>query len=526
MASTLGLIRSQKLTLANLLDELLPLRAGCLTSLGFDQEAGDPRTFYGLWQDVAVKSRFLIEETGLERGDRVAIFRTNDVQCFHWFLAILRAGGIAVPLNPLLTLAEAQNICSRCAVSVAITDRTVFDGTIGSKNLLPVRCLAQSGQGPDIEGSPRFTAQHLDAAPLAPAPIAPSDPAVIFHTSGTSGLPKPSVISSRTLLAGRAMPLLAAHLVRGRARALFSLPWAHVMAVSTALQGLMLGAPAFFLSRFDTAAAISAIERHRLNVVVGVPAMFIRLLAASPSRESLASVRLWVSASDHLPEAHRRQLLEYGGAFLNVYGMVELGGAAMFGIDWRRLPLDGELCLPLPPYHIRVVTQEGRSIRTGEVGECQIRGPGVTGRCWGDEAGVPMAPGGWLRTGDLATRNRLGLVRLAGRAKDVIKSGGYTIFPNEVEEVLAAHPDVLRAAVFGVPHPDKGEQPVAVVESLKSSEDVEEALEAYCRGRLAPYKVPRRFYLMAAGTLPQGVTEKVLKRVLQAQHAADFTGAN
>jgi acyl-CoA synthetase (AMP-forming)/AMP-acid ligase II len=131
-----------------------------------------------------------------------------------------------------------------------------------------------------------------------------------------------------------------------------------------------------------------------------------------------------------------------------------------------------------------------------------------------------LAPGGWLRTGDLAVRNRLGLVRLAGRAKDVIKCGGYSIFPGEVEEVLASHASVARAAVIGVPHAEKGEEPVAIVECHAAAASTEQELLAYCRARLAPYKVPRRFQLVPPGTMPQGQTEKILKRVLREQNGA------
>jgi acyl-CoA synthetase (AMP-forming)/AMP-acid ligase II len=245
--------------------------------------------------------------------------------------------------------------------------------------------------------------------------------------------------------------------------------------------------------------------------------MFIRLVNAAPTPESLASVRLWVSASDHLPDSYRRRLLQYGGVFLNAYGMVELGGIAMCGMDARFLPGDGQLCLPVPPLSIRVADERGRLARPDEIGEFQVRGPGVTGRYWGDPQ--DSAPDGWLRTGDLAVRNRLGFIRLVGRDKDVIKCAGYSIFPREVEEILIAHPAVLRAAVIGVPHPDKGEEPVAVVEHCEGSSATDEALLAWCRQSLAAYKIPRRIVQVSAGSLPQGVTEKVLKRVLREQYA-------
>jgi acyl-CoA synthetase (AMP-forming)/AMP-acid ligase II len=418
----------------------------------------------------------------------------------------------------MLTLPELQSIASRCGISTLITDRPVFERTILSRDALPVRDWVQTSSGAPLDGFLRFTPDWRQAAPPPPADISPADTVAIFHTSGTAGFPKGARLSSQALLAGRAAALLAAPLANGRVRALFPLPWAHIMAVSTALHGLLAGAPAYFLPRFEVQAALQAIERHRLNVVVGVPAMFIRLLNSAPSRESLASVKLWVCSSDHLPAPHLRRLLDYGGVFVNAYGMVELGGVAMFGIASRHIRAGGEFCLRVPPFRVRVADAQGRRTRPGEVGECQIRGPGVTGTYWGDASGAPspLADGGWLRTGDLAVRNRLGLVRLAGRAKDVIKCGGYSIFPKEVEEVLASHAAVLRAAVIGAPHPEKGEEPVAIVECATAS--TEEELLAHCRASLAPYKVPRRIHIVAPGALPQGLTEKVLNRVLREQY--------
>lgn len=539
MIGRLRLVRNRQLTLATLLDDLLPISSNRVVSYepsvgSLDGSPVRVQRFSDLHREVAAMSRFLVEEAGLRRGDRVAIFKSNDPRCFRWFLAIIRAGGVAVPLNPMLTLVELKVIISRCQVSTLVTDRAVFEGAIGSRETLDVRHWVQSGDEAPLDGFLRFTAEWLQAPPAPPACVSPADTVAVFHTSGTDGSPKGAALSSQTLLAGRAMALLSAPLVGRRALALFSLPWAHIMAVSTAVYGLLAGVPGYFLPRFETQAAIAAIEQRRITVVVGVPAMFIRLVNAAPAPESLASVRLWVSASDHLTDACRRRLLQYGALFrglkvgslfINAYGMVELGGIAMCSVDAAFLPGSGQLCFPVPPFRVRVANERGEPARPGEVGECQVRGPGVTGRYWGDpqSAASPLAPGGWLRTGDLARRSRLGFVRLAGRAKDVIKCGGYSIFAREIEEVLAANPAVARAAVIGVPHPDKGEAPLAIIECRPGFSPAEEELLAWCRQRMAAYKIPRRILQVEAGSLPQGVTEKVLKRVLREQYAGEFS---
>ena len=540
MSGQLRLIRDPKLTMATLVDELLPLREGRVVSYECTSPEGDdpqPREslFSDLFREVAAMSRFLVEATGLQRGGRVAICQTNDQRYFRWILAVVRAGGIAVPLNPQLSLAEIGRIVARCEVSSLVTDQEVFAAKVQSRDALPVPCWIQSGEGESLDGFQRFSGDWLDASPLPPAQISPRDTVAVFHTSGTEGFPKGAMLSSETLLAGRALALFAAPLVGRKALALLSLPWSHIMGASTAIYGLLAGVPGFLLPRFDTQRVISVIERYRVTTVIGVPAMFIRLLNASPDPKSLSSVRLWVSASDHLPAAYRRRLLQYGALlggpgplrigslFINAYGMVELGGVAMFGLDASFLPGRGEFCLPVPPHQVRVADEFGRKSRPNETGECQVRGPGISGRYWGDsESGTSnMVTGGWLRTGDLATRNRFGFVRLTGRSKDVIKHGGYSVFAREVEEALASHPSVVRAAVIGIPHDEKGEVPVAVVECLPGSTQEEDALLAWCKQRLAAYKVPRAVHIVAPGGLPQGVTEKVLKTVLRQRFASE-----
>jgi long-chain acyl-CoA synthetase len=181
------------------------------------------------------------------------------------------------------------------------------------------------------------------------------------------------------------------------------------------------------------------------------------------------------------------------------------------------------LCFPVPPFHIRVVDENGRRVRPGATGECQIRRRGVAPHYWKDSIDSQglLTADGWLRTGDLATRNRLGLIRLVGRMKDVIKSGGYSVYVRELEEVVLAHPAVARAVAFGLPHAEKGEIPAAAVELHPGHAASESDLLEWCRGRLAPYKAPRRIWILASGGLPQNHNGKMLRRVLQERLAAE-----
>ena len=365
--------------------------------------------------------------------------------------------------------------------------------------------------------------------PSPPVTIDPAATVAIFHTSGTSGFPKGAALSSNALLGARASTVLCGIFLGPRDLALVALPWSHIMAVSIALYGLIAGIRGCFLDRFDVDAALDLVERFRITAFVGVPTMFARLVNSNPAPARLASVRVWLSASDHLPSEVRLRLRQFGALFrllggwrippilLNGYGMVELGGLAMMGIELPLLRGSGDLCLPVPPFRIRLVDENGQTVPAGVAGECQIRRRGLTPHYWkdkGDAQGL-LTGDGWLRTGDLATRNRLGLIRLVGRRKDVIKSGGYSVYVRELEEAMLAHPAVARAVAFGLRHQEKGEIPVAAVELQPGSSSEEVDLLNWCRSNLAAYKAPRRIWILAPGDLPQNHSGKYLRRVLQ-----------
>jgi acyl-CoA synthetase (AMP-forming)/AMP-acid ligase II len=204
--------------------------------------------------------------------------------------------------------------------------------------------------------------------------------------------------------------------------------------------------------------------------------------------------------------------------------MVELGGLAMMGVETSLLPGSGDLCFPVPPFKIRVAGENGRPVRAGATGECQIRRRGLSPHYWKDKINDQelLTADGWLRTGDLATRNRFGMIRLVGRMKDVIKSGGYSVYVRELEETIQAHPAVARAAAFGLPHKEKGEFPAAAVELHTGSVATESDLLDWCRKNLAPYKAPRRIWILEAGGLPHNHTGKVLRRELQDRFSAEI----
>jgi len=525
----IGLARDRSVTVANLVDELMRRKGDCAVSVGVDGVF----KLSDLLERVRRIDGFLRERIGLKAGQPVAIYRTNNRESFHWFLAVIRAGGIAVPLNPMLTLGEVQRILAQSGTDVLVTDRAVFERTIVDRQALPVRVWIEADD--ERETLDGFVRAEDGGAEFAPAVIDPMATVAVFHTSGTSGFPKGAALSSNALLGARASTVLAGVFLGPKDLALIALPWSHIMAVSIALYGLMAGIRGCFLDRFDVAKALELVERLGVTAFVGVPAMFAQLVNSNPAPERLKTVRVWLSASDYLPVEVREKLRGYGAlvrlprgrrippVLLNGYGMVELGGLAMMGIELSFLPGSGDLYTTVPPFRVRVVDEDGRLVGAGVTGECQVRRRGLAPHYWkdmGDGARLTTSDG-WLRTGDLATRNRLGLVRLVGRMKDVIKSGGYSVYLRELEEAVLAHPAVAEVAAFGLPHAEKGEIPVAAVELRAGLTANERELVEWCRGRLAAYKAPRRIWIVEAGELPRNLNGKMLRRVLTERFSGD-----
>jgi acyl-CoA synthetase (AMP-forming)/AMP-acid ligase II len=528
------LSKDPSLTVSNLLDELLSRRGDGETSVG---DFGVFR-LSELHRDVCSIDAFLRRSIGLKPGQAVAVYRTNDRNCFHWFLAIVRAGGIAMPLNPMLSLPEVRRIIEKSGIDILVTDRAVFERTIHTQESLHVKTWIQveNELAPPVQQMDGFIQRTDEGEFFSPTGIDPKETIAVFHTSGTSGFPKGAALSSNALLGGRSSTVLASFFLGSKDLALIALPWSHIMGISIALNGLVAGIRGCLLDRFDVERALETIERFGITAVVGVPEMFTRIVNSNPDPSRLKTVRLWLSASDHLPTDVRARLRQFGGlirfpfgrrippVLLNGYGMVELGGLAMMGVDLSFMPGSGDFCFPVPPFRIRIVDDGGREVKSGQVGELQIRRGGMRPHYWkdkGDSQGLLTADG-YIRTGDLATRNRLRFIRLVGRSKDVIKSGGYSIYVRELEEAVSAHPQVSRAAAFGLPHKEKGEIAVAVVELHEGASVSETELVEWCRQSLAAYKAPRRIWVLEAGTMPQNHNGKTLRRELRERFTVEI----
>jgi len=456
---------------------------------------------------VAHASR-LIQET--LPGERLLIMGPNGYGYFLACMAVARAGKVFIPVNPQMSpqeIAHVRRDADGQVLDVSKLDQVLSGGSVPA--WLP-------REGPSWRRSPRPRGDR-------------SDGVAILYTSGTTGHPKGAVLSSAGLLElpSRGLLVPSRFLV---GELLMSLPVAHVMGLVSLLACAFAGLPTFFLPHFRPTDVLSALQQRRSSIFIGVPAMYRMMLDAGAETRDLRSVQLWISAADVMPEGLAQRFKRMGSvvsigrwrgigeaAFVDGYGMVEVSGAvaAKLSPPGTKAGLGDALVFPLPPYKLRVLGEDGLEVALGEIGELAVSGPGVLARYHGNREATEAvrADDGWLRTGDLARRARFGMVRFAGRKKDVIKHGGYSVFPPEVEGVLRSHPGVVDAAVVGRPDEVKGEVPVAFVVPVAGAHLEPAALLAFVAEQLAEYKRPVDLRLV--DQLPRTATRKVAKAELR-----------
>jgi long-chain acyl-CoA synthetase len=413
---------------------------------------------------------------GTVPGDRIALALPNSWAFVVALLGALKRGLTVAPLNPQLTGAENQRIVA---------------------DLKPV-----------------LVVDRVDAAEGAWDTVEPSTAAIVLYTSGSTGRPKGALLShAATAWANRSwadMMGLTPH-----DRVLGVLPFPHSYGLNGALLApLITGAAVVMVERFSPEAVVAALRHHRVTVLPAVATMYSRLLA-SPALDGadFSSVRLALSGAAPCPwdlaEHWRRRT---GVRILRGFGMTELFRPISYTADDPRDFPDaiGRL---LPGVEGRVVDDEGAPLASGEIGELWLKTPAVMdGYLDAEEETRAVIVDGWFRTGDLATITPESFVRIVGRKKELILRGGYSIHPQEVEATLLTHPDVLDAAVVGLPHDDLGEEVAAFVTLKPGAAATVETLSTWCRARLAAYKCPRRIDLR--DTLPKGPTGKILKTQL------------
>jgi malonyl-CoA/methylmalonyl-CoA synthetase len=421
---------------------------------------------------------------GLGSGDRVLLSGPPSCDLVVAHCAALRAGCVVVPVNATYTPRE---------LGVIVGDAGPRAALLADDGLRDAAAAIDPGlvvAGPDValpDGDP----PALDAA-------GPGDPALLPYTSGTTGTPKGALLSHGNLLAS-AEALLLAWRWTADDRLVLCLPLFHMHGLGVGLHGTLLaGAQAVLLSRFDPDAVLAACRDA--TMFFGVPTMYARLAdAADPT--PLGGLRLCVSGSAPLAaDLHARIAARTGQAVVERYGMTETVMLVSNPYDGERRP--GTVGLPLPGVDVRLA--EGS-------GEILVRGPNVFAGYWRrpDTAGVTFTTDGWFRTGDVGEHDEAGYLRIVGRSKELIITGGYNVYPREVEDVLRSHPAVADAAVVGTPSAEWGEVVTAYVEVAAGGSVDPEALLAWAAGLLAPYKRPRLVHRVDA--LPRNALGKVVR---------------
>jgi len=435
-------------------------------------------------RSARVAGRF--ERAGLQPGDRILISAGASIELLVAYVAAHRFGLITVPMNTGYSAGEIRHVVRNTAPRAAVVDDAERGRLVGAASAGP---MLVTGCDVDIPGGPP---SGLDQSTR-------DTPALIGHTSGTTGAPKGAVLTSGNLLAS-AEAVRIAWRWNPDDRLVLALPLFHMHGLGIGVNGtLVSGATALLLPRFRPAAVAGAIDGDRATLFFGVPTMYHRL-AADERLTSLRRLRLCVSGSAPLaPELHKRVHAASGQRVLERYGMTETVITVSNPYEGARKP--GTVGLPLPNAELRLAKSA-----TG-AGEIQLRGPSVFLGYYGDSQATAdvFTSDGWFRTGDLGEFDEDGYLRIVGRSKELIISGGYNVYPREVEELLLSHPSVQEAAIVGHPSDEWGEAVVAYV--VCDGPPDEQALLDFAAQRLAAYKRPREIRFVDA--LPRNALGKV-----------------
>jgi malonyl-CoA/methylmalonyl-CoA synthetase len=452
---------------------------------------------------------------GVASGDRIAVRVEKSAEAVLLYIACLRLGAVFVPVNVASSHNEVAYVLGDCSprlVVVPAGERAALAPLAGGA---AVETLDADGGGTLSELAARCAA----AAEPAP-PHAPQAPAAIVYTSGTTGRAKGAILTRRNL-ASNAAALVATWRFGAQDVLLHALPLFHVHGLFTAINTVLASASGMLLlEKFEGAAAVQHFTE--VTVFMGVPTHYTRLLhESSLDRSSTAHMRLFVSGSAPLPVAtHQEFLRRTGHTILERYGMTETLMNTSNPYDGPRVP--GSVGPALPGVTVRVTDPDSGEVRHGSdvIGTLEIAGPNVFAGYWRDpdKTRSEFTADGWFKSGDLGRIDRDGYVYIVGRVKDLVISGGYNVYPKEVESELDALPGVAESAVFGVPHGDFGEGVTAAVVPRPGATLSEAALIELLRPRLARYKLPKRILLVQE--LPRNTMGKVQKSALRATYAS------
>ena len=498
------------MTSGNLYDHFEPVFARFAQRPALISPGGETLRTFAALRDESARYGNALAALGVAAGDRVTVQTEKSVAGIALFLAVLRAGAVYQPLNPAYTEAEVDYFVGDAAPTLIVADparQRALRQIADRHGVTAVTSLAADGSGSLAE-----LAQRMDSAHRT-APRAPSDLAGLLYTSGTTGRSKGAMITHGNLLSN-AEALVRLWRITAEDTLVHALPVFHVHGLYVALDTAFLaGATVIWHERFEARQVIDSFSRATL--MMGVPTFYTRLLSdAALTREACGAMRLFISGSAPLlAETHGAFAARTGHDILERYGMTETGMISSNPYDGARIP--GTVGFALPGVDVR--------IRGDQPGIIEVRGPNVFSGYWRnpEKTAEDFTSDGYFITGDVGTLAADGRLAIVGRAKDLIISGGFNVYPKEVEEAVDGLAGIGESAVVGVPHPDFGEGVLAVVTAAGALPPEREMLAAL-GARLARFKVPKR--IIVVETLPRNAMGKVQKSELRRQYADIFRG--
>ena len=504
---------------ANLFTALRAGFPGDLDQMAIDLADGPHAGATYSWRDLERSTAMLanlLASLGLPAGSRIAVQTEKSVEALMLYLAVLRAGYVFLPLNTAYQSAEIEYFIGNAEPAVVVcspknfawVSRIAFSAGTGH-----VFTLGDAREGTLLERAAHHSDQHTPAVRRA------DELAAILYTSGTTGRSKGAMLTHGNLLSN-AQTLRAWWDWQPSDVLIHALPIFHVHGLFVAVHGALLnGSKMIWFNRFEPRATIARMAEA--TMMMGVPTLYVRMLGeASLTRQATQHMRLFISGSAPLlVETFDAWTARTGHVLLERYGMSE---TVMLTSNPCR-PADGvrrrgTVGPALPGVGLRVQDDSDEPCPTGEIGHIQVSGPNVFAGYWRmpEKTKDEFTADGWFKTGDVGRVEADGYVAIVGRSKDLIISGGYNVYPAEIEGFLNDLPGVNESAVIGVPHPDFGEAVVAVVVAHPGATLNAPAMLAQVKASIANFKVPKHLFVVA--DLPRNAMGKVQKNLLRAQH--------
>ena len=475
------------------------------------------------WRDIDRATAMmanLLMSLDLPKGARVAVQVEKSVEAMVLYLATLRAGYVFLPLNTAYQSAEIEYFIGNAEPSVVVCSPANFGWVskiafkAGTQNVFT---LGDDRTGSLLDRAAQCSDQHI------PAICQADDLAAILYTSGTTGRSKGAMLSHNNLLSN-AQVLKDYWGWQPNDVLIHALPIFHVHGLFVALHGALLnGSKMIWLSKFDPKIVVQKLPEA--TVFMGVPTLYVRLLAeAGLTKETVRNMRLFVAGSAPLLlETFNTWQERTGHTILERYGMSEtamLTSNPYAAKDGERR--GGTVGFPLPGVSLRVQDDEGATLPVGEIGGIQVQGPNIFKGYWRmpEKTAEEFTSDGYFKTGDVGKIDERGYVTIVGRSKDLIISGGYNVYPAEIEGYINDMEGVAESAVIGVPHPDFGEVGVAVLILKPGASLTSEAVLADLKAKLANFKIPKRCFVLSE--LPRNTMGKVQKNLLREQYKGLF----